>query len=187
MNICEVIRYRRSVFPVDYIQKAIPKSVLEELLECANAAPTHKLTQPWRYVVFHQEGLKKLADVLQSLYKATVDSTLFSEKKYHSISDKVLKSGAVMAICVEFSGKVPEVEELASVACSVQNMWLAASDMGLGAYWSTPVFLNDLQKALQLESNVQCLGLFYLGYPKQHTPRLGTRSPIEEKVTWVST
>ena len=34
--------------------------------------------------------------------------------------------------------RIPEWEELASVACAVQNMWLSATSYGIGAYWSSP-------------------------------------------------
>ncbi|HLY71921.1 MAG TPA: nitroreductase family protein, partial [Puia sp.] len=52
---------RRSVFPEQYVAgKKIPDEIVMQLLENANWAPTHKLTEPWRFVVFSGEGLKKL-------------------------------------------------------------------------------------------------------------------------------
>ncbi|MDZ7605566.1 MAG: nitroreductase family protein [Cyclobacteriaceae bacterium] len=34
--------------------------------------------------------------------------------------------------------RIPEWQEIAAVSMAVQNMWLTATDMGLGAFWSTP-------------------------------------------------
>ena len=51
-----IIKERRSVFPASYIPKEIPKHVIEQILENANYAPTHKLTQPWRFVVLRNEA-----------------------------------------------------------------------------------------------------------------------------------
>lgn len=185
MRIQNIIKLRRSIFPVDYIDKPISKEVLSELLDCANAAPTHKLTQPWRYIVFYEDGLGRLAKILQEAYKKETSIDQYKEKKFRSISEKVLKSGAVMAICLHLSGKIPEEEELAAVACSVQNMWLAAYELGIGAYWSTPAYLGLTTKKLGLKDNERCIGLFYMGY-HDAMPRTGNRSPMEGKTTWIA-
>ncbi len=180
----DVIKNRRSIFPKSYLQEPIENEVLLRLLECANQAPTHKLTEPWRFKIFKGAGLKRLADEMVSEYKEITPTESFLQKKSDSIREKVMQSGAVLAICMQVSGKVPEWEELASVACSVQNIWLAASAMGIGAYWSTPALIHNLNAFLELKENEKCIGLFYMGYHHEKT-ELGNRTPIEEKITWI--
>ena len=68
-NFNELIRSRRSVFPKDYTGEKVDDAIIQQLLENANWAPTHKLTEPWRFVVFTGEGLKKLADFQSECYK----------------------------------------------------------------------------------------------------------------------
>lgn len=186
MNLRSLIKTRRSVYPVDYIDRPIPREALVELLECANAAPTHKLTQPWRYIVYHKSGLQRLRKQLQHSYRAYTNPHTFKEKKFKSIEEKILRSGAVIIICVHLSGKVPEEEELAAVACSVQNLWLAAHEMGIGGYWSTPEYVTQMTEAFGLEENERCIGLFYLGYHKNNEEKALKRMPIAEKVKWVT-
>ena len=183
-SIQEVIINRRSIFPKDYIQKPIENEVLLSLLECANQAPTHRLTQPWRFKIFKGAGLERLADEMVREYKEITPSESFLQKKSDSIHEKVMQSGAVLAICMQVSGKVPEWEEIAAVACSVQNIWLAASAMGIGAYWSTPALIHSLNTFLKLKEDEKCIGLFYMGYHQEKT-QLGNRTPIEEKITWI--
>ena len=50
----KIIRNRKSVYPKDYSKKEIPKKVIEEVLVNANHAPTHRLTQPWFFKVYHK-------------------------------------------------------------------------------------------------------------------------------------
>lgn len=183
-DIIEVIKNRRSIFPKDYIQKPIEKEVLLSLLECANQAPTHRLTQPWRFKIFKGAGLERLADEMVREYKEITPSETFLQKKSDSIHEKVMQSGAVLAICMQVSGKVPEWEEIAAVACSVQNIWLAASAMGIGAYWSTPALIHSLNTFLELKEDEKCIGFFYMGYHQEET-QPGSRTPIEEKITWI--
>src|SRR3546814_4558715 len=87
----------------------------------SDLAPTHKLTQPWKFTVFTGEGLIKLADELKKQYKKSVSKDDYSKKKGESIREKVLQSGAVIAICLSESGKIPKWEELAAVASAVQR------------------------------------------------------------------
>ena len=57
-----LIRERRSIYPNMYSDEPVDDAVIREMLENANWAPTHRLTEPWRFVVFKGEGLRKLAD-----------------------------------------------------------------------------------------------------------------------------
>lgn len=182
-TIKQVINHRRAIFPPSYTEQIIPKELLTELLECANTAPTHKLTQPWRFVVFREQGLVKLADQLASLYKAHTPPEQFLQKKLENTRDKVLRSGAVIAIGVSYSGAVPQWEEVAATASAVQNLWLAASAAGIGGYWSSPGAIKHIGDFLGLAGNEECLGFFYMGYHDE-SPRTANRRPIAEKVRW---
>lgn len=183
-TILEVIKNRRSIFPKSYIQKPIEKEALMTLLECANEAPTHKLTQPWRFKVFREAGLERLAREMVRLYKEVTPEKSFSKKKSESIHEKVMQSGAVIAICMKVTGKVPEWEDLAAVACSVQNMSLASSAMGIGSYWSSPGLITQMNEFLKLKDNQKCIGFLYMGYYKEKV-KSPKRKPISSKVTWI--
>ncbi len=182
-SVKQAIKQRRAIFPPSYIQKEIPKTLLIELLDCANAAPTHKLTQPWRFVVFRENGLIKLAEQLAEQYKMHTPPEQFLQKKYENTREKVLQSGAVIAIVVSYSGALPQWEELAATACAVQNLWLAASATGIGGYWSSPATIKYLDEFLSLNGNEECVGFFYMGFHDEPA-RAATRKPIEEKIRW---
>lgn len=180
-----IIRNRRSIFPASYIDKEIPKEVIEIILTNANYAPTHKLTQPWRFKVFRKNGLTKLADATAEQYKANTAPELFLQNKYDAMRNKILSSSCVIAINIKLhKDKLPEWEELAAVACAVENMWLTASALNVGAYWSTPGVIKSLHEFLNLAEDEKCIGLFYMGYHNE-TEMTANRSPIEEKVTWI--
>ena len=182
-SIQQVIKQRRAIFPPSYLQKEIPKTLLTELLDCANMAPSHKLTQPWRFVVFQKKGLTRLGDELAELYKTHTAPEQFLPKKHANTREKVLQSGAVIAIVVSYSGAVPQWEELAATACSVQNLWLAASAAGIGGYWSSPGTIKHMSDFLGLSPNEECLGFFYMGYHEEPM-RIANRRPIKEKIQW---
>jgi|SRR5690606_2660299 len=182
-SIKQIIKQRRAIFPPSYTGQEIPEAMLIDLLECANSAPTHKLTQPWRFIVFRGGGLAKLAEALAKSYKLNTPEDQFLPKKYENTKKKVLQSGSVIAIIVSYSGAVPQWEELAATACAVQNLWLAASSVGIGGYWSTPGTVRNMNDFFKTAPNEECLGLFYMGFHND-PPREAVRKPIWEKIRW---
>ena len=180
-----IIKRRRSIFPASYTAEEIPVEQIRQVLESANYAPTHKLTEPWRFVVFRKGGKLKLAEELARLYKETTTGDKFLQKKYDSILEKAAQSSCIITLSAHLSSdKVPEWEELAALACAVQNMALTAEALNIGAYWSSPGMISDLNSFLEMDEQDKCFGLFYMGYHND-VPREAKRTPIEEKVKWV--
>lgn len=158
-----IIETRRSTFPKSYSTEEIEEDVLTEILNSATFAPNHKRTKPWRLKVFRDDEKNQLGKKLGEIYKQTTNPQSFLEKKYADISDKVSKSNVIITICVNFSGLLPEWEEIAATSMAVQNMYLTATAHEIGCYWSTPGMINHLNEYLNLDENQKCIGLFYLG------------------------
>ncbi|UKB80615.1 nitroreductase [Chryseobacterium sp. MEBOG07] len=159
----EIIEQRRSIFPKDYTDAEISQEVLDEILHSATLAPNHKRTKPWRFKIFKGEEKAKLASEMQAIYKASQPEQLFLEKKYNDIGFKINKADAVVSIVVNFSGMLPEWEEIAATSMAVQNMYLTCTANNIGCYWSSPKIVDDLKDSLTIEENQKCLGLFYMG------------------------
>ncbi len=184
--VSELIRKRRSIFPKTYNQKPITKAILEEILENANWAPTHRMTEPWRFKVLTGAALERLGDYLSDFYRNNTPEEQFSEAKFTKSKENPSRSASVIAICMKRDAeeRVPEWEEMAAVACAVQNMWLTCTAHQIGSYWSTPKAALEADAFLGLEAGESCLGLFYMGY--HDLPELpGKRSHISEKTTWI--
>lgn len=169
---------------MQYIDKPIPREILEELLQNANHAPTHKLTEPWRFKVFTGNARKHLGEFLAKKYRQITPD--FSQTKFEKIRSNPTKAGAVLAIILhrDPAQSVPEWEEIAAVACAVQNMWISLEQYGLGGYWSTPALCQFLGEHVSIEENEKCLGFFYIGYCEP-SDRIILKKPIEEKVEWI--
>lgn len=159
----QIIEERKSVFPKSYSAEVISDEVLNEILNSVSFAPNHKRTKPWRLRVFRNDEKTQLAETLAEIYKKTCAPNQFLEKKYRDISEKIIKTDTLVTISVNFSGLVPEWEEIAATAMGVQNMYLTSTAHQIGCYWSTPGMINHLGDFLNLEENQKCIGLFYLG------------------------
>lgn len=184
MNVEEAIKTRRSIMPDQYIDKEISKELILKILESANYAPNHKLTAPWRFKVITGETREELGLFLANKFKDI--GPTFSEFKYNKIKENPKKAAAVIAICMQRDQKesVPEWEEIAAVAMAVQNMWLMATELEIGSYWSSPPLIKYMHEFFDLAKGEVCLGFFYMGY--FHTPSTEkTLGAIDEKIVWL--
>jgi len=66
-NINEIIKIRRATPPRFLAKTEISKEIIQQLLENANWAPTHKNTEPWRFRVYTGVSKQKLANEIYSL------------------------------------------------------------------------------------------------------------------------
>lgn len=186
----ELIRKRRSIYPPLYSGEKVEEAVIEQMLENANWAPTHALTEPWRFTVFSGEGLKKLADFQSELYKklSTANGS-FDEKKYQKLQDKPLLCSHIIGIGMKRDPKkkIPEVEEIEATACAVQNMYLTAAAYGVGCYWGTGgiTYKDEAKAFFGLGEEDKFLGFLFVGTPKEGKWPEGKRRPVAEKVEWV--
>jgi nitroreductase len=184
-TISNIIQGRRSIFPPSYTGQEIPVKAIRQVLESANYAPTHKMTEPWRFIVFRKEGKRKLGAELARLYQVNTPADKFLQKKYDAIPLKFEQSSCVIVINAQLHpDKLPEWEEIAALGCAVQNMALTAEALDIGAYWSSPESLAHLGSYLRLQENEKCFGIFYMGY-HQEEKRPARRTPIEGKVRWI--
>lgn len=184
----ELIKSRRSTFPKQYAAgQLVPDNIIEQMLENANWAPSHKLTEPWRFTVFTGEGLRTFAQLQAMVYKhATGD--FFDQGKYQKLLDNPQMASHIISIGMKRHAEknIPEIEEIASVACAVQNMYLTAAAFNIGCYWTTGgVTYNEKAKTIfGLSSEDKLMGFFYIGVIDVPSPP-GKRQPIEEKVNWI--
>lgn len=184
-TIFKTIKARRSVFPQQYNTTPITKAELQQILEAANWAPTHKKTEPWRFKVLQGKLQAELGLFLAETFKKV--TPVASTFKYNKLKENPKKAGAIIAICLQRDEKerIPEWEEVAATAMAVQNMWLVAHDLNIGAYWSSPSLIQYVGKFFNLADNEVCLGFFYLGKYDGALEAGNRNSSIEDKTVWL--
>ncbi len=185
----ELAPHRRSVFPDQYeAGKEVDDAIIREILVNATWAPNHGRMEPWHFTVFRGEGLKKLARFQSELYKQEAGDN-FKEITYRKLQENPLKASHVIAICMKrtTTKNIPEVEDIAAVACAVQNMYLSVAAYGLGGYWTTGgVTYKDTAKSFfNLEEQDRLLGFFYIGHVAIPSGA-ATRLSLDEKTRWIT-
>jgi len=188
-EINNLIKHRRSVFQKDYTGERVKTEIVNQMLENANWAPNHKMTEPWRFVVFTGDGLKKLAEFQGACYKRVTSlSDSFKEERYQALLTKPMLSSHIIAVGVkrDEARRLPEIEEIGAVYCAIENMYLTAAAYGIGCYLSSGgiTYFEEAKEFFGLGKDDRLLGFLHIGIPKGEVPD-GRRRPIAEKVRWI--
>jgi nitroreductase len=163
--------------------------IVKKIVEAALWAPSHKLTHPWRFVVFTGAGLKTLAQEQAAVYKKVTESDgTYREERYQNLLTKPLLSSHIIVVIMKRDEKrsVPEIEEIGAVFCAVENLYLATTAYGVGGYLSTGgiTYFEESKELFGLEPEDKLIGFFHLGIAKR-TPSAQKRKPFDDVVKWV--
>lgn len=165
MELLAAIHTRHSISKV--LPDPLPRELVERLLDAAVQAPNHHRNRPWRFVVLAGSAREQLGEVmaraLQKRLPETSEPALDAERK------KPLRAPVLIAVGIDKSAdpKVSEMEDICACAAAVENLLLAAHDLGLGAMWRTgsAVLEPDVKTFLGFEIDQHVIALVYLGYP----------------------
>lgn len=188
MDIFDAIEKRRSIKPEHMKPEPVDTKLIERLLEAANWAPSHGLTEPWRFTVFTGDSRLELIEAICRGLAGEGQDTLPEDSPMRKkLTHKLTTCPVTITIGVSPSDKpgIIDHEEHSSVAMAVQNMHLAAQALGLAGFWSSgkKAFSPEVAQFLGLEAPARCLGFFFVGYPAIPWPE-GKRRPWQEKVEW---
>lgn len=178
----ELILGRRSIRR--YHQKAVPQSLVNQLLTAATWAPSAHNRQPWRFVVI--SGLEKKRRLAQAmgdklkrdLTRDGVDSMLI-EKDVSRSYRRITGAPLLVLVCTSMEDMDSYPDErrqtnewtmaIQSTAMAGQNLLLTAHALGLGACWMcAPLFCPEVvQEVLELPMDWQPQGLVTIGFPAE--------------------
>ncbi len=186
----DLIRARRSLKPADMdAERPLPEALLLRVLENGTWAPTHGMTEPWKFHVFTGAGRQRLGEAMVAIYPQVTAPEAVRADKLEKLGRNPLLAPVVVACCVERRGgdKIPLLEEIQAVACALQNIMLSATAAGLGSFWSSPPLLGSREFGAWLGQGPEdrCIGLLYLGWPRPgRVPVTVPRRPLAEKMVF---
>ena len=164
---------------------SISAEVIIELLNVAKWAPNHKLTEPWRFQLYGDEGKEQF-----------VQAYIHAQPKVDGeISEKVKRKAQYFRdIPVHLVVVMPEDprqrrwdEDYGAVSSLIQNFQLAAWEREIGMIWRTNDWVYDplFREAIGVLPGEKVVATLMIGYPK-HIPEAQTRTDIRELVTIIN-
>lgn len=188
MSMIEFIKQRRSIGKMT--AQMPTREQIERILEAATHAPNHRKAEPWRFFVLAGAARAEMGALMaESLAQRMTETT--SEKAQVSLAKerhKPLRSPVLIVVASEHltQPNLVDIENVEATAAAVQNMLLAAEELGLAAMWRTgdAAYNPKIKQWLGLAPVDHIVAIVYLGYSAITLPE---RQPIaaEEKTTWL--
>ena len=187
----QLIRERRSTWPMNFDpERKIEDNIIAEILETAIWAPSHGLTQPWAFRVFHNDGIRDFFTRIRDIYLEITPADEVKSSKIQKYEDKIDKVSHVLAVCMirDPRKKYPVIEEIVATACVIENIYICINAYGIAGYLSTGniCYTQQVKDFLGLGPDDLCLGFFQLGYAKAGMNRLERkRISAVDKTQWM--
>lgn len=171
MEVLAAVKERRSIREFDP-QHEVSPAQLETLLEAARWAPSAGNAQPWRFVVVRTPELR------QGLVRAAWGQQFLAQ------------APVVIVVCADlerarqaYGQRGETLYCLQDTAAAIQNLLLAATQLGLGACWVGAFQEGEVSRLLDLAPDLRPVALIPVGYPA-HSPPPRPRRPLSEIVEY---
>ncbi|OGW79863.1 MAG: nitroreductase [Omnitrophica bacterium RIFCSPLOWO2_12_FULL_44_17] len=146
-----------------YTSKAIPKDMIEKLIDAGRRAPTARAIEPWEFIV------------------VTDKETLSSLSKIAEYGRFIKEAACCIAVYCKYTKYYLEDGSAAS-----ENILLAATDLGLGACWvagDKKPYVTDVSKLLDVPEEFKLISLIPLGWPVEKVEQKKNRK-LKDVLHW---
>ncbi|NWK79317.1 5,6-dimethylbenzimidazole synthase [Aquitalea sp. LB_tupeE] len=180
------IRERRDMrhFKPDPVDPAL----LQRLLQAAHLAPSVGYMQPWRFIRISDSALRQQLHAEVEVERvATAKALGQREEEFMKLKvEGILDCGEVLVAAL-MDGRerhvfgrrtLPEMD-ICSIACAIQNMWLAARAEGIGLGWVSLFDPQRLGSLLGLPAEAKAVAILCIGHVEAFYDK-----PMLEQENW---
>ena len=185
MDVRDAIRTRRSI--KHFTDRPVERDEIETLLELAVLVPNHRMTQPLRFHVLGPEARRAYGAVLGARKAKRVEDP----EAARAVVEKVAAAEAAVPITIAVGMTLDEnpdirEEDYATAMMAVQNLCLAAREMGLGTHIRTGAVMDDprSREALGIPEGERIVATVQMGEPAE-VPSEKVRRAAAEDTTWL--
>jgi len=169
----------------------VAPALLARLLEAAHQAPSVGLMQPWRFIRITRPELREaIHGLVEAERVKTAEALGERSEEFMRLKVEGIRDCAELLVAALADGREAHVfgrrtlpqMDLASLACAIQNLWLAARAEGLGMGWVSLFDPAALGELLGLPAGSEAVAVLCLGpvaefYPAPMLALEGWRQP----------
>ena len=180
-----------------YKAEAVNRDDIKKIIEAGILAPSAKNRQPWKFIVMEGEKKEEALDVMEKGLERSKEELKEVPGIEPLISDAfntlgIMRQAPVVIFVENSNGKIPfvdinvndritEIIDSLSIGAAIQNMLLAATELGYGTLWIANTFYAYQELAQYLGINGQLISAVIVGVPDE-TPNPRPRKSFDEVV-----
>jgi nitroreductase len=183
MRASEAIRGRRSI--KRFTDRPVTRDELETILDAAVLAPNHRLTNPWRFYVLGPEARAAYGLALGNRKAKKLTDVAAAQAMRDTVAAEHRALPAMIAVAVVIADDAEQREEdYAATMMAIQNLALAATELGLGTAMKTGAIMSDpaARAAAGVAENERIVAVVNVGVPADVPPAKARRAASEVTV-----
>jgi 5,6-dimethylbenzimidazole synthase len=171
-----------------FLSDPLDDALVARLLGAAHLAPSVGLMQPWRFIRIRDQALRrKIHALVETERIETARALTEREDEFMRVKvEGILECGELLVAALPnnreqhiFGRRTMPEMDLASVACAIQNLWLAARAENVGVGWVSLFNPESLRLLLRMPEGSRPVAVLCLGYVPAFYER-----PMLEEVDW---
>lgn len=184
--IYKVIAERRDIR--HFLPGPVDAALMQRVLHAAHLGPSVGFMQPWRFIRITDPALRvTLHQIVEQERIATAHALGQREDAFMRLKVEGMRECGELLVVALMARReehvfgrrtLPEMD-LASVACAIQNMWLAARAEGIGMGWVSMFDPDQVSAALAMPAGAKPVALLCLGQVASFYPQ-----PMLEMEGW---
>ncbi len=186
MNTLEVISKRRSIRK--FKDLPLSEETLNIILKAATQAPSGKNRQPWKFILVREDKRSEMVAAMRRGITKLKESGMDVGSSERSAD--IMEVAPVTVFIFNPYGKHPwlphsvresfeNLVDIQSAGAAIQNMLLAAQELGVGSLWICNIFYAYEELCTWLGEEGEMVAAVSLGYPDE-APDARPRKPLEE-------
>lgn len=171
-----------------FLPDPVAPDILQRLLTAAHQAGSVGLMQPWRFIRITDADLRRCIHELVEQERQQTAAALGSRQdEFLRLKvEGIMECGELLVVAMPdqrekhiFGRRTLPEMDLASTACAIQNLWLAARAEGLGMGWVSLFDPAALAELLKLPQGSRPIAILCLGHVAEFYPK-----PMLEIENW---
>jgi 5,6-dimethylbenzimidazole synthase len=171
-----------------FLSDPLDDALLGRLLGAAHLAPSVGFMQPWRFIRIRDPALRTQIHALVETERLQTAQALGErEDEFMRLKvEGILECGELLIAALAhgreahvFGRRTMPDMDLASVACAIQNLWLAARAENIGMGWVSLFDAEALRQLVRLPQGSRPVAVLCLGHVAAFYPR-----PMLEETGW---
>lgn len=177
----------------------IPDDSILKIVEAGSKAPSAKNRQPWKFIIVKEVSKAGMLEAFgNGLVREKLGNEMLPNSKQHiagaEYTMEIMRQAPVTIFVLNTEGrdlfqsltpeeKVYEIANIQSISAAIQNMLLAATEMGIGSLWICDVFFAYRELTEWLNESGEMIAAITFGYPLE-TPTERPRKQLSDVLSW---
>lgn len=171
-----------------FLPDPVDPAILSRILQAAHQAGSVGLMQPWRFIRISDHSLREqIHDLVEQERHLTAAALQQRHDEFMRLKvEGILECGELLVVALPdqrekhiFGRRTLPEMDVASAACAIQNLWLAARAEGLGMGWVSLFDPDALASLLNMPKGSRPIAILCLGHVAEFYPK-----PMLEIENW---